>query len=244
MRSIVFHNIKFIDIKTQDINKLIKRNGLFLFPSGPGLSSIETAKSYYKSLQRADYVFFDSGLFVLLLLLFKNIRVHKLSGLKYLKLFLNYLKRNKHKSIFCIDANKNLSRSNRLLIKNFGLKKIYNYIAPNYKLKSINDKTLLKKINAVRPNFIITNIGGGTQEVLGLYLKQNLRFKTKIICTGAAISFLTGEQAPIGNYMDKLFLGWFVRILYNPKTFLLRYFFAFKFIIVFFKYIKTIKIKT
>ena len=86
-------------------------------------------------------------------------------------------------------------------------------------------------------------IGGGIQEILGLYLKEKLRFKTTIICTGAAISFYTGDQAPIGNKMDKLFLGWLVRIIYDPKIYLMRYIKAIKLIKIFFKYKNTIQIK-
>ena len=40
------------------------------------------------------------------------------------------------------------------------------------------DKKLLKVIEKIKPNFIITNIGGGVQEVLGLYLKRNLVFES------------------------------------------------------------------
>ena len=96
-------------------------------------------------------------------------------------------------------------------------------MAPKYNPNNISDKRLLKKINKIKPNFIITNIGGGTQEVLGLYLKKNLKFKTTILCTGGAISFFTGDQAPINTYVDKFYLGWLVRLIFNPITFFKRY---------------------
>ena len=125
MRAIIFNKIKFFDIKNQEINKILNKNGLFLFPSGPGLSTIETAPLYYNSLRKGDYVFFDSGLFVLLLGIFTKIKVNKFSGLKFLKLLFNYIKKNRNISVFCIDPNKNLSRSNRKLLKKLGLRKTY-----------------------------------------------------------------------------------------------------------------------
>ena len=76
----------------------------------------------------------------------------------------------------------------------------------------------------------MTNIGGGMQEVLGLYLKKNLNKKTTIICTGGAISFFTGDQAPINKFIDKFFLGWLVRLIFDPSTFYKRFFYAFKLI--------------
>ena len=243
MKNIIFNKIKFLNIKSDDVDKIIQSNGLFIFPSGPGLSTIDEEVEYYQSLKKADYVFFDSGYFVLLLRLFKNIKVKKFSGYKFLKLFFKYLLKNKKKSVFCIEPNKNVLISNRKYFKKLGIKKIYNFLAPNYDPENLADKELLKKLIKIKPNFIITNIGGGTQEILGLYLKKNLNFKTKIFCTGGAISFFTGDQAPIGNIIDKLFLGWLVRIIYNPQIFLLRYIKALNLIRIFFKYKNTIKIK-
>ena len=110
-----------------------------------------------------------------------------------------------------------------------GLKNIYNYLAPIYKTnKELNDKKLLKKITKIKPNFIMINLGGGTQEVLGLYLKKNLKFKSSIICTGGAISFFTGDQAPINNFIDTFYLGWLIRLIFNPFIFFKRFMYALK----------------
>ena len=47
------------------------------------------------------------------------------------------------------------------------------------------------------------------QEPLAFYLKRNLDKKIFIICTGAAIGFFTKTQAPINDFFDKYYLGWF-----------------------------------
>ena len=62
-----------------------------------------------------------------------------------------------------------------------GVKKIYNYLAPKYNLNNLSDKKLLNFAQKIKPDFILTNIGGGTQEILGLYLKLNLIFYQKAI---------------------------------------------------------------
>ena len=223
LKKIIFKKIKFNNIESKKFNKYIIKDGLFVFPAGPALASVEKSKEYYKSIQNADFVFFDSGLFVLLLRIFKNIKVKKFSGYKFLNLFFNYLKKNNKKSVFCIDPNLSFSRSNKRYLKNLGLTKTYNYIAPKYDLNRLFDKKLLKVIRKVKPNFIISNIGGGTQEVLGLYLKRNLKFRTTILCTGGAISFFTGDQAPINSFIDNFYLGWLVRLVFNPIIFFKRY---------------------
>tara|TARA_B100000900_G_scaffold248097_1_gene211095 strand:- start:3105 stop:3839 length:735 start_codon:yes stop_codon:yes gene_type:complete len=228
IKNIIFKGVSFDNIKIEDFDELIKKKGLFVFPSGPGLASMDNNIKYYDSLKKADHVFFDSGFFVLLLRIFKNIKVSKFSGYKFLELFFFYLKKNKTKSIFCIDPNHKFSKSNKIYLQKLGVKKIYNYVAPKYDPKNLLDKQLLKKIIKTKPSFIMTNIGGGTQEVLGLYMKKNLKFRVNIFCTGGAISFFTGDQAPINNLIDKLYLGWFIRLIYNPFTFIRRYFYALK----------------
>ena len=228
MKKIIFKKITFISLEDIEFKKIIKKKKLFVFPAAPALASIDKNKKYYSSLIKADYVFFDSGFFVLLLLFFKLINVNKFSGFKFLKFFFNYLSKNKNQSVLCIDPNPRFSKSNKRYLSNLGIKRVYNYLAPIYNPNDLSDKNLLKKINKIKPNFIITNIGGGTQEILGLYLKQNLKFKTTILCTGGAISFFTGDQEPINNLIDKLYLGWLVRIIFNPSIFLKRIIYGLK----------------
>ena len=110
IKKIIFKRIKFNNIEAKNFNKYILKKGLFIFPAGPALASIEKSNEYYRSLQKADYVFFDSGFFVLLLKIFKNIYVKKFSGYKFLSLFFDYLKKNRNKSVFCIDPNLKFSR--------------------------------------------------------------------------------------------------------------------------------------
>ena len=192
-------------------------------------------------LKKLIQFFFDSGFFVLLLKLLKNISVNKLSGYKFLNLFFNYLKKNKHISVFCIDPNLKFSKSNRNFLKNLGIKKIHNYLAPEYQTKKLTDKKLLNQVNKIKPDYILTNIGGGTQEILGLYLKRSLKIKTTILCTGAAISFFTKDQAPINKLIDQFYLGWFLRLIFNPLVFSKRYLYSLKLIpMVIFSKIKTI----
>ena len=223
VNNIVFRKIKFNNIYYKNFDKYVIKKGLFVFPSGPTLATIEKSNKYHNSLQRADFVFFDSGFFVILLKIFKDIRVYKFSGFRFLFLFFEYIKKNKKKKIFCIDPNINFSKSNKRYIKKLGVKKVYNYLAPKYNLKNLSDKNLVNKINKFNPDYLIINIGGGTQEILGLYLKKNLKIKTTILCTGAAISFLTRDQAPINNFIDKYYLGWLIRLIFNPFLFFKKY---------------------
>ena len=227
MRKVIFNKIKFININEKEALKIINKKGLFVFPAAPPLATLKLGSLYHKALIKSDFVFFDSGFFVLLLKLLKDIKVEKFSGFRFLNIFFKFIKKKK-KKILLIDPSERVSRVNKKFLKNLGIKKIDSYIAPFYDVKNIKDKLLLKTIREKKPKYILINIGGGTQEVLGMYIKYKLKNKISIICTGAAISFFTKEQAPINQIIDNLYLGWLIRLLFNPKIFLKRYLSAFK----------------
>ena len=92
-KKIKFLEIIFDDIHHKDIKLILKSNVLFVFPAAEPLASFKINSPYHKSLIYSDYVFFDSGYFVLLLKIIKGISVKKFSGYKFLKIFLKFLKK-------------------------------------------------------------------------------------------------------------------------------------------------------
>ena len=232
MNKLIFEKITFVNLKYNELNKLINKKGLFLFPSAPGIASIYEQKQYYNSLKKADFVFLDSSFFVILLKFYKNISVIRFSGFKFLKIFFNFLKKNKNSKVFLIDPSLSKSINNVNFINKLGMKqnKIKSFVAPFYSSNNIKDINLIKQINKFKPKIILINIGGGIQEVLGSYLKKNIKINCKIICTGAAISFFTKDQAPINDFIDNFYLGWLLRLIFNPFSFSKRLIYAFKLI--------------
>ena len=228
MRKIIFNKIEFINITEDEANKIINKKGLFVFPAAPPLATLKSGSLYHNALIKSDFVFFDSGFLVLLLNFLKGIKVEKFSGFRFLNIFFKNIKYHKNKKIFLIDPSKRVSKINKKYLKKLGIKKISSYVAPFYNINKIKDDFLIKKINKIKPNYILINIGGGTQEILGLYIKKKLQNKMPIVCTGAAISFFTKEQAPINHIIDSLYIGWLIRLLFNPKIFFKRYLSAFK----------------
>ena len=70
---IIFNQITFNNLDYKKFDKFISKKGFFVFPAGPALATIKNSNNYFKAMQKADLVFFDSGFFVLLLKIFKNI---------------------------------------------------------------------------------------------------------------------------------------------------------------------------
>lgn len=219
-------DIKFHDIPFEILSKKLSSGILIMFPAAPSLINIYKDKSYYKSLKGSDYVLFDSGYLCLLLRFFKNIHVKKMSGLKFLVLFLKELKKSK-KKLFLINPSAIDNKINDQYCKSIGINAYKGYIAPQY-FDNFNDQKLLKILNKLKPKYILINLGGGTQEKLALFIKKKIKFNSTVICSGAAIAFLTGRQAKIPKIIDNLFLGWLFRIIYNPSLYFNRYLSSFK----------------
>ncbi len=57
-----------------------------------------------------------------------------------------------------------------------------------------------------------------------------------IICTGAAIAFLSGRQTSIPPWADRFFLGWLFRLVTDPARFLPRYWHALRLLPLLLKY--------
>ena len=233
-----FHNIRFCDIERMFGKKKI----LICVPSGPGLASIYQDHNYKRSLMNSDINIFDSGLFTLLLKI-NGIGVVKYSGPLLFKNLIEYFKKNHVDSYIMIDPSEIETVTNALYMQTHTLKsKIKSYVAPIYDFNNVKDYDLLNLLNTQKPKFIIINLGSGIQEKLGAWLKRKLNYRVTIICIGAAISFQTGKQAFIPNYIDRLYLGWLARCIDKPSTFIPRYFNAFKFVKIFLENKKNIKV--
>jgi UDP-N-acetyl-D-mannosaminuronic acid transferase (WecB/TagA/CpsF family) len=225
MREIIIFDIKFIDANADEIYQEIEKGGFMIAPSAPSLTLLELDESYRASMKNSNFAIFDSSFLCLLLLLIYGIKVQKISGLRFLKFFLKKIKYYKNDTIFLIDPTLRDMQKNHLLINSHGyqLKKSHQYIAPIYNDGPITDIKLLKLLEKLKPRWVLINLGGGVQERLADYIKSNISFKSSILCTGAAIAFITGEQAKITTTIDKMYLGWFMRCIIDGKKFIPRY---------------------
>ena len=51
MKKIIFKKINFTSFENYKFFQIIEKKGLFVFPSGPGIASIQLSKEYYNSLK-------------------------------------------------------------------------------------------------------------------------------------------------------------------------------------------------
>jgi hypothetical protein len=98
------------------------------------------------------------------------------------------------------------------------------YLAPVYPSEGpLCDPALLDWVRIRKPRHVIIALGGGVQERLGWFLRQNAGYPLGLHCVGAAIGFLSGDQVNIPPWADRNFLGWMFRCLAQPSRFVPRY---------------------
>ena len=204
----------------------IPTGGLFVAPSGPGLA-VDLVRSpvYRAAVQTADLALTDSGWLILLWRLFTGERLPRHSGLKFLREIVEGpLLKEPGAAFWVMPSVSDRQLAGRWLAsKGVPIDSSDFYVAPAYREGAIVDAELVSRLNAQRPRVVILAIGGGVQERLGHALRQTLTYRPAILCLGAAIAFLSGAQANIPPWADRMFIGWLLRIAYSPRRFLPRY---------------------
>lgn len=199
---------------------------LLVAPSGPGLAGdLVRSVAYREALTTADLVLTDSGFMVLLWRVFSGVSLPRTSGLRFMSTILERAELKEPGAVFWVMPSDEEDQKNRawLASQGFAVTAADVYIAPQYPPGGIADAELVKRIEARRPRVVMLAIGGGTQERLGLMLRAQLSTPTSILCLGAAIAFLSGGQAKIPLWADRLVLGWLLRLWSSPRKFWRRY---------------------
>jgi len=216
--------IKFFNGDVDEAVALMARHGGFLVaPSGTCFGRLRDDKPYRRATVAADLAIADSGLMVLTWRLLRREKLQRVSGLKYLTRLLEGLKGEGSEEVFWILPS---ARSRQKLLdwscrKAFTVKTDNCYVAPQYGLE-IEDRDLLVLVEERRPAHVVIAIGSGAQEKLGYYLRENLSYRPAIHCTGAALGLITGDQVIIPDWADRVYLGWLLRLLRQPRIFIPR----------------------
>lgn len=222
--------ITFSDGPVESLISKALKGGLVVVPSGPGLV-VDLLKNpdYRMAVKTADLALPDSGAMVLFWKLFRGKSIERVSGLRFLKHLLmeNALKESGATFWVHPTQGQKTVNENWLRKQGFNIPDKSNYVAPMYPQRDIEDHSLWEFLKYENPKAIVLCIGGGVQERLGWWLREQYRKEDRscppIISTGAAIGFLSGNQVNVPNWADKFFLTWLVRCISNPKIYIPRY---------------------
>ncbi|MDP9187034.1 MAG: WecB/TagA/CpsF family glycosyltransferase [Verrucomicrobiota bacterium] len=210
------------------VDAMSANGGLLVVPAAPALVKICHDEEYRRAVTSADMAIADSGAMVLLWKIFTGRRVERISGLKFLKRLVARLTSHSSEHVLWIVPSESAHEKTITWLRQVNLTSTADfYIAPRYAAQ-VRDDALVGKIDSHPPAHVVVGIGGGVQEKLGLFLKENLRARPAIHCIGAALAFLTGDQPPIPMWADRFYLGWLLRLIRQPRVFGPRYLSAFK----------------
>jgi N-acetylglucosaminyldiphosphoundecaprenol N-acetyl-beta-D-mannosaminyltransferase len=222
-------SIRFWQQSVEDLmGAMSRQGGLMVFPSAPALCMAESDPLYWKAHVTADYALLDSGYLALLLRAIGR-PANRISGLRFLQSFVQdprcaYPVREKRILWVVPDTAEELRIRKLLLNHGFDESRQDFYLAPFYAgAEDFKDPALREHLERTQPECIVMCIGGGKQEQVGYFIREYYGTRAPIICTGAAIAFLSGGQANIPTWADRLYLGWFMRILQDPPRYLKRY---------------------
>ena len=218
------------------VDTMSANGGLLVVPAAPALVKLSQDEEYRRALVSADMAIADSGAMVLLWKIFTGRSVERISGLKFLKRLVGRLVSHPDERVLWIVPSEHAHEKTIAWLRSVNLTASADfYIAPRY-VAQVRDDALVAKIDNHPPVHVVIGIGGGVQEKLGLYLKENLRARPAIHCIGAALAFLTGDQPPIPMWADRFYLGWMLRLLRQPRVFGPRYLNALKLPWLIFRY--------
>jgi N-acetylglucosaminyldiphosphoundecaprenol N-acetyl-beta-D-mannosaminyltransferase len=244
MKTKRFLGINFWNSTTAElIQSADREGGLFTVPSAPSLAQMRKDETLMNAYQASDWAVVDGGYVALVLRLVFRRNLPRISGLQILQRLVGDKDRRsipfqQRRVLWVVPTKAEKERIDYYLEDNgFSRKSQSWYYAPFYKKDTdFMDDELMAKIREEKPDWVIMCIGGGKQEKLAHYVRQqftdgeyvsangDVRDKGPVVlCTGGAIAFLTGGQANIPTWADRLYLGWMFRIMQSPTTFFPRY---------------------
>src|SRR5581483_3660056 len=171
------------------VETMSSKGGLLVVPAAPALVKICQDRGYRMAVTSADMAIADSGAMVLLWKIATGRSVERISGLKFLKRLVERLRARSSERVLWIVPSEAAHEKTVAWLRTVNLTGTADfYVAPRY-APEVRDDAVLAKIENNPPAHVVVGIGGGVQEKLGLFLKQNLRSRPAIHCIGAALAF-------------------------------------------------------
>ena len=200
-----------------------RHGGYLVAPSGTCFTRLREDETYRRAMLSADLAIADSGLMVGLWRLLRRQNVQRISGFKYLKHLLRNLKGAGNREVFWVlptePARQNLLDWSRR--EAFSINKENCYVAPRYG-SDVEDRDLLALIEQHRAADVIIAIGSGAAGKAWFLFARKSVVSAGDPLHWAALGFITGDQSAIPDWADRFYLGWFLRLLAQPRIFIPR----------------------
>lgn len=84
-------------------------------------------------------------------------------------------------------------------------------------------KEVINRTKTINPNYIFLAVGSPRQEILASILKKEVNSKSVVLCIGASILFIVGEEKRAPLWVQKLYCEWLYRMFQDPSRLVSRY---------------------
>lgn len=208
---------------TDAIRFFLAEGGCLVVTAATALTKLRHDEDYRRALQQADVVLPDSGLLAFMWRAISGRRLRKVSGVEYLTSLLDEAAFRREGETFWVVSSfaRKTTALEFLRAKGLPLRDDDVYDAANL-LASGENHALLLKIEERRLEHIVIALRTGTQEPLGIYLRDFLLYRPRIHCVGSALDFLTGGESHIPEALERRHLGWLSRLVAQPSLILPR----------------------
>lgn len=216
--------VRFFSGDATEAVERMRSGGLLVAPAAPALTALPSDRHYREAILAADVAIVDSALMAIVWNLLEGDNLRRLSGLEYFSHLVNDSEFRQPRAALYVMASDESASKNLAWLAEQGISvgPEQFYVAPMYG-NDVVDLELLRRISELHPRHIVVTLGGGVQERLGVYLKRSLDYAPAIHCIGAAIAFRSGDQVSIPPIADRLALGWLLRCLWRPRSYVPRY---------------------
>lgn len=227
------------------VDRMVEHGGLMTVPSAPCMILASRDRAFHDAMRSSRLILADSGYMTLVWRLRGGRRINRISGYEFLEYFLEKEVLREPGSLFRVEPSEAEAESNARFLSEKGIPQSSSdaHIAPFYNRAKIEDPALLEVLLERRPRAVLINLGGGVQEHLGSYLQREWKKRLgpdvpvpALLCTGGAITFFTGSRVRIPRWADRLFLGWLLRTLHDPKAFIPRFMRSFVLALIVFRW--------
>ncbi len=158
--------------------------------------------------------------------------MRNVSGATYLQSLLE-TRRGEADLLWIVSSEKMAERARDWLGKNGVLNGQFHVMAAG---DGSADHELLLRIEEGQPRHVVIATVGGSQEKLGIYLRDYLLYRPCLHCVGAGLAFLTGAERPIPQWAERFGVGSLARLASQPGMLLPRIGIAFALIRLLFRY--------
>lgn len=216
--SLVINNINYHELIAQIRESIEKKKKLFITGANAHIVNLtEDDFEFRKSLKNFDIIHPDGiGVFWASKFLYgKNGMTNRINGSDFYEHLISYCQQSNISIYFFGDKQSTLELIN--------LKQPHLNIAGFNSGYNFNDKDVIEKINAAKPDILIVGLGSGKQEKWIALNGQKINVNI-IIAVGDGIKVFAGTKKRGPKVFRQLGFEWLIRFFYEPKRLWKRYF--------------------